>query len=63
MFNDTKKIVTTDNLIVDCVSIGDELQLRVTLEGNMYYRYIDVQSLNWTMKRMLDAIISKSSCS
>ena len=63
MFNDKKKIVTTDNLIVDCVSIGDELQLRVTLEGNMYYRYIDVQSLNWTMKRMLDAIISKSSCS
>jgi|TARA_R110000787_G_scaffold11448_2_gene37985 hypothetical protein len=58
-----KKIITTDNLIVDCVSIGDELQLRVTLEGNMYYRYIDVQSLNWTMKRMLDAIISKSSCS
>jgi len=63
MFNDAKKIITTDNLIVDCVSIGDELQLRVTLEGNMYYRYIDVQSLNWTMKRMLDAIISKSSCS
>jgi|TARA_R110000782_G_scaffold132795_2_gene224943 hypothetical protein len=58
-----KKIITTDNLIVDCVSIGEELQLRVTLEGNMYYRYIDVQSLNWTMKRMLDAIISKSSCS
>jgi hypothetical protein len=58
-----KKIITTDNLIVDCVSIGDELQLRVTLEGNMYYRYIDVQSLNWTMKKMLDAIISKSSCS
>ena len=58
-----KKIITTDNLIVDCVSIGEELQVRVTLEGNMYYRYIDVQSLNWTMKRMLDAIISKSSCS
>ena len=63
MFNDAKKIITTDNLIVDCVSIGDELQLRVTLEGNMYYRYIDVQSLNWTMKRMLDAIISKTDCS
>ena len=61
--SEEKKIITTDNLIVDCVSIGDELQLRVTLEGNMYYRYIDVQSLNWTMKRMLDAIISKSSCS
>jgi len=61
--SEEKKIITTDNLIVDCVSIDDELQLRVTLEGNMYYRYIDVQSLNWTMKRMLDAIISKSSCS
>lgn len=61
--SEEKKIITTDNLIVDCVSIDDELQLRVTLEGNMYYRYIDVQSLNWTMKRMLDAIISKSNCS
>ena len=51
-----KGIHTTDNLIVDAVCIEGILELRVTVEGKMYARQIDEQSLNWIIKRIADAI-------
>ena len=51
-----KGIHTTNNLIVDAVCIEGVLELRVTVEGKMYFRQIDKQSLNWIIKRIADAI-------
>ena len=51
-----KGIHTTNNLIVDAVCIQGVLELRVTVEGKMYFRQIDKQSLNWIIKRIAEAI-------
>jgi len=51
-----KGIHTTNNLIVDAVCIEGVLELRVTVEGKMYFRQIDKQSLNWIIKRIAEAI-------
>ena len=51
-----KGIHTTNNLIVDAVCIKGILELRVTVEGKMYFRKIDKQSLNWIIKRIAEAI-------
>ena len=45
-----------NNLIVDAVWVEGILELRVTVEGKMYARQIDEQSLNWIIKRIADAI-------
>ena len=47
---------TKNNLIVDAVCVEGILELRVTVEGKMYARQIDEQSLNWIIKRIADAI-------
>tara|TARA_R100001594_G_scaffold92559_1_gene126862 strand:+ start:279 stop:476 length:198 start_codon:yes stop_codon:yes gene_type:complete len=57
MFHQPEKgIHTTNNLIVDAVCVEGILELRVTVEGKMYFRQIDEQSLNWIIKRIADAI-------
>ena len=47
---------TKNNLIVDAVCVEGILELRVTVEGKMYARQIDEQSLNWIIKRIADAL-------
>lgn len=47
---------TKNNLIVDAVCVEGILELRVTVEGKMYARQIDEQSLNWIIKKIADAI-------
>ena len=47
---------TKNNLIVDAVCVEGILELRVTVEGKLYARQIDEQSLNWIIKRIADAI-------
>ena len=56
MNKEPEKIYTTQNLIVDVVSIENICELRVTLEGKQYIRKIDQQSLTFIASRIFSAM-------